>query len=370
MSVSGSNVRGDAVRRRGVGHRARFRGVVAVAAALVTLVAVGGAAEAKPNHPPGQSLLADGLAGPLSIDVGDHGEVLVGQAFSGTVSTVSRRGTVTDLFNDPGATAVADGPFGIVIYSVTDDAGSSTLKLRWPWGTTTVLADLGAFEAANNPDSSSVYGITDLAPECAAQWPEAELGPVTYPGQVDAHPYALALGDWGVYVADAGANAILHVDWRGTIRVVSVLAPQPVEIPADPTGFGLPACVGGHTYNFEPVPTDIELSGRSGYVSLLPGGPEDASLGARGSVVKVDLRSGGVTPVADGFAGATDLALSPRGDLYVAELFGGKVTKVSRGGARSTVAELPDPAAVEWSEGRLYVAWDVFASGKVGTIPG
>lgn len=370
MSVLGMDVRGDAERRRRVGHRARFRGVVAVVAALATLVALGATADAKQKTPPAPKVLADGLAGPLSIDVGSRG-VLVGQSFSGTISTVSKRGGgVNDLLNEPGAEAVADGPFGIVIYSVTDETGAF-LKLRWPWGTTSVIADLGAYEATNNPDSGQTYGITDpVTPECAAEWPTEQLGPITYTGQVDAHPYALALGDWGVYVADAGANAILHVDWFGNIRTVSVLPTQPIVIPADPTAIGLPACVGGLTYNFEPVPTDIELSGRSGYVSLLPGGPEDASLGARGSVVKVSLRSGGVTPVAGGFAGATDLALSPNGDLYVAELFGGTVTKVSRGGARSTVASLPSPAAVEWSDGRLYVAWDVFASGKVGTIQG
>ncbi len=349
--------------------RLSLRGAVAVLAAFLAVVALSGTADARSNHPHEPDVLADGLAGPLSIDVGHRGDVLVGQSFGGTVSSIARHGGVTDLVNEPGAEAVANGPFGTVLYTVTDEAGAS-LKVRWPWGTTFVLADLGAYEATHNPDAAAVYGISDLTPDCAAQWPEADFGPVTYTGQIDAHPYAIALGNDGIYIADAAANAILRVDVWGHIRTVAVLPPQPIQIPDDPTVLGLPACVAGHTYNFEPVPTDIEVVGRTGYVSLLPGGPEDASLGARGSVVKVNLRSGSVSPVASGFAGATDLAVSPWGDIYVTELFAGKVTEVSKHGGTHTVAELPDPAAVEWANGRLYVGYDVFASGKVATLRG
>ncbi len=358
-------------RGRRVRHRARptLRGVVAVLAAFLAVVALSGTADARSNHPQTPDVRADGLAGPLSIDVGHRGDVLVGQSFSGAVSSIWWNGRVTDLVNEPGAEAVAYGPFGTVLYTVTDEAGAS-LKVRLPSGATYVLANLGRYERVHNPDAASVYGISDLTPDCAAQWPEADFGPVTYTGQIDAHPYAIAVGDDGIYIADAAANAILKVDVWGRVRTVAVLAPQPIQIPDDPSVLGLPACVAGHTYNFEPVPTDIEVVGRTGYVSLLPGGPEDASLGARGSVVKVDLSSGAVSPVAGGFAGATDLAVSPSGDIYVTELFAGKITEVSRHGGTHTVAELPDPAAVEWANGRLYVGYDVFASGKVATLKG
>ena len=367
MSALGTSDDRAPARSRRFGRRARLRGAAAVAVALFTVAAYSGTAEAKGGGPAAPKVIADGLAGPLSIDVTGRGDVLVGQSFGGTVSSISKKGEVRDLVTEPGAEAVADVAFGAFAYTVTNEEGAF-LKVHLPWGGNTVLADLGAYEAANNPDAGVSYGVPDITPECAAQWPVEQFGPPTSTGIVDAHPYKLAVGDFGVYVADAGANAILHVDWFGHVRTVGVMPRQAVVLPPDPSVMGLPQCVAGLTYYFDPVPTDIELDGRSAYVSLLPGGPEDDSLGARGAVVKLNLRTGATTPVVGQLAGATDLALAPNGDLYVTELFGGKVTKVSKKGVRSTVAELPAPAAVEWANGRLYVAYDAFGSGKVGTL--
>lgn len=49
------------------------------------------------------------------------------------------------------------------------------------------------------------------------------------------------------------------------------------------------ACVVGHEYAFEPMPTDVEI-GPDGwlYVSSFPGGPEDPSLGARGAIFRIN----------------------------------------------------------------------------------
>jgi hypothetical protein len=304
----------------------------------------------------------------LSIDVSWRGDVLVGQSFAGLVTKVSNKGTVTDLFQEANASAVGWGPFGSTIYTLSNpEEGVAQLKLRTPSGATKVLADLRSYEESANPDAVNNYGAQGISDECAAQWPVDEAGPPQYYGQIDSNPYALAVAPWGVYVADSGANAILFVDWSGRVSTTAVLAPQPLVIPDDPTGLGLPACAGGLTYNFEPVPTDIELSDNGAFVSLLPGGPEDPSLGARGSVVKLNLRTGSTRTVAEGILGATDLAVSPRGDIYVTELFGGRVVKVTRSGLR-TVAELPEPVAVEWNHGRLVIAYDAFGSGKLSSI--
>lgn len=336
--------------------------LVAVAAATLVLAPAPAGA-----HQDGPRPLVDGLAGPLSIDVTPKGDVLVGQGFAGLISSVDRKGRVTDLVAEPGASAVAVGPFGVVVYSVRTDDGTSLLKLRMPWGTTKLLADLGAYETKRNPDRNNRYGFESISPECAEQWPSEVFGPPQYTGLPDSNPYSLAVTHHGVYVADSGANAILWVDWDGRVRTAAVLPPQPITLPDDPSALGLPACVAGLKYSFEPVPTDVELSPHGAYATLLPGGPEDASLGARGSVVKVDLRTGRSRPVAGGFLGATGLAISPRGEIFVAEIFGGRVSKVTRSGPR-TVAELEQPAALEWADGRLYVSYEVFGSGKVGTI--
>ena len=173
---------------------------------------------------------------------------------------------------------------------------------------------------------------------------------------------------WTV-VADAGGNDILFVDGRGRVSTIAVLPPQGTTVTAEQAAAqGLPDCVAGATFNFEAVPTDVEL-GHDGslYVSTLPGGPEDASLGARGSVYRVNAWSGRVKRVATGFLGATNLAVAPNGTIYVAELFGNKISKVSRRGV-STVVEVPNPAGLEWHRGRLFATTDVFGSGKLVTV--
>lgn len=352
--------------------RRSTRLLLAVLATVGLLLATAGTASARPGHHPHQpgtlEPRVDGLAGPLSISVDQRGGVLVDQGFAGVMSRIDLDAQVHDLTAEEGLSAVAAGPFGTQVFSVRTDAGTSLLKLRLHDGKVIQLADIGAYEAANNPDAGTSYGAQGISPSCAAQWPVDDLGPATYPGQIDSNPYQLAVVPGGVYIADAGANAIFFSDWAGHLKTVAVLPPQPMTIPADPTSLGIPTCAAGLTYNFEPVPTDIEISWTGAYVSLLPGGPEDASLGPRGSVVKLDLLSGQTRTIATGLLGATNLAVTTWGDVYVTELFAGKVDRITRSGPQ-TVIELPDAAAVEWSRGRLYIAYDVFGSGKVATLP-
>ena len=89
-------------------------------------------------------------------------------------------------------------------------------------------------------------------------------------------------------------------------------------------------------------------------MSTLPGGPEDPSLGARGSVYQVSRWSGCATRLATGFSGATNLAMASDGTVYVTELFGGKVTKVSHG-RKSTFRTVDSPVSVEVAGRSVYV---------------
>ena len=139
-----------------------------------------------------------------------------------------------------------------------------------------------------------------------------------------------------------------------------VLPPQPAVITAAGAAANhLPACAVGLTYNFEAVPTDVEV-GRSGvlYVTTLPGGVEDASLGARGSVYRIIPRSHKARKIATGLLGATNLALGRHGEIYVSEIFANKVSRIVHGGPR-TVLDLPTPAGLEYANGKLYVGYDV-----------
>lgn len=350
--------------------RVRSR-LLAVGAALAaaTVPALATPAAATPP-PPGPAVVTSGLSSPLQMDVGPTGRILVTQETA--VSIVSPGGNVSTLVDTSpaGPGGVAFSPLGGVLYTTSDfEAGQHLLKYRAPNGTTKTLADLGAYETAKNPDKVNSYGIQGLKPGCVSQIPD-ELKPfvLPYTGLVDSHPYALAATPVGVFVAEAGGNDVLFVDWTGHISTIAVLPPRPIKLTAaGAAANGLPACVAGHIFKAEPVPTDVELSpGGKVLVTSLPGGAEDDSLGSNGAVFQVDACGGRPTLIANGFLGATNLAVAPDGTIYVAELFGNKVSKVVKG-RPSPVIDLDMPAALEWSNGKLLATTNVFvpAGGQI-----
>lgn len=319
--------------------------------------------------------IATGLAGPLQLALDRRGSIYVSQAFAGILTKVRPGGARTDVVTNPvGEIAGVDVAGRHELFYTTQTADQATgavtaAALNRLKGTSpSVVADLLAYETANNVDQGSQYGFQTIDAACAAQLP-AEIGPPQYTGVVDSHPYSVAINGRHHYVADAAANAIFDVSKRGHIRTVAVLPPQPAVITAAAaTANGLPACTVGLTYNFEPVPTDVEV-GRGGvlYVTTLPGGVEDASLGARGSVYRINPWSGKAKRIATGLLGATNLALGKHGEIYVSELFANKVSRIVRGGPR-TVLDLPSPAGLEYADGKLYVGYDVFANGTLAKI--
>ncbi|MCD9199529.1 ScyD/ScyE family protein [Aeromicrobium wangtongii] len=369
-----------------------------LAASCATLLA-GGLIGASPaaaggrhhHHPapqtPAARTIAEGLFTPLSLAIDQRGRALVAQNFAGELLRITPDGQRSTIATapTPGDELGAVSTRGrTTYYATTSGMGSPapTAKLyaQRAGGAGRQIADLRAFEATRNPDRGTTYGFRDLPQSCSAQFPADN--PASYTGLVDSHPYATSVARDKVYVADAAANAILSVRTgkrrMATPKVVAVLPAIPsiatAEVVADQ---GLPPCATGHTYWFEPVPTDVE-QGRDGwlYVTSLPGGPEDASLGARGAVFKVNPHSGAVRRVAGGFVGAVNLALGPDGTIAVAELFGGddgsgQVTLVKPGSNRRTVLPLPAPGAVEWVSSRwsskLYVTTDAF--GPAGPAP-
>ena len=349
----------------------KSRIVVAAALACAALVSPAMARAAAVSEP-----IADGFAGPLQIAVGATGKVYVAQDFAGTLSQVGKKGDVSDLVVAPGTeiAGVAALGNGTVFYTTaigaTEESPPTSTQLRrvLPNGHVSTLADLLSYEKTVNPDHVNTYGLVGASRACLAQWPE-QAGPATYTGILDSHPYAVALAPGGVYVADAAGNDLLRVTPNGTISTIAVLPPQPTMItPEIAAANGLPDCTIGLTYNFEPVPTDVEVAPNGTlYVSLLPGGPEDPSLGARGSVYNVNPRTGTTQKIAGGFAGAANLALGPGGTIYVSELFADRIAVV-RGGTTVDTIALSQPAAVEYARGTLYASTNVFGNGAVVTI--
>lgn len=144
--------------------------------------------------------------------------------------------------------------------------------LRIEGNTATEVANVFAFEAANNPD-----GVP------AAQ------------GGIDSHAYGLAAGpDGQLYVADAGGNSLLRVNpATGAVSLVASLAGL--------TGTGA-----------QSVPTGVTF-GEDGtiYVSLLSGGPFPS-----GAARVVKVSGGTASDFATGLTMLTDVERGPDGHLY------------------------------------------------------
>lgn len=335
--------------------RARNRALAVVATATALSMAVTMQAEAATVS----RLLVGGLSQPLGGKVSPDGSGYVSEAGTGTLTAVSRWGKRHVVAREVGGeiTGVGFGPGGTVGYTASqligEDVSASTLAVLRPDGTTSVLADLRAYEQRVNPDAGASYGFLDLPPSCQAQLPPAIPGDL-YGGLVDSHAYSV--GRWGDewVVGDAAGNDLLGVSATGTVRTIAVLPPQPVVLTSRAVDEqGLAACAVGTTYLAEPVPTDVQ-QGPDGmlYVSLLSGGPGE------GAVYRVNPTTGTSDKLVGGLVGAVDLAVAPDGTVYVAELFADRISKIVDGVA-VPFASVPQPGAVDWFGGKLYATVQV-----------
>jgi hypothetical protein len=310
------------------------------------------AATAQPKPDP--RVASEQLAAPFNLAVnGDT--VYVADGFANMVATLGPNGSLVPVaLNQPGAAGVAtssDGSGLVWTTTVTDmDTFTNTASGLHLWvpGGGSVYADTFAYETAHNPDQVNHYGLVNPN-QCALDAFAAMGIPASYTGVVDSHAYSVAALGHSWVVADAGANALWKVSSTGDISTLAVLPPQPTVITADAAAaLQLPDCAVGLTYNFEPVPTDVEV-GRDGmlYVTTLPGGPESDVLGARGALWKVNPNTGAASKLAGGFLGATNLAIDKSGQIFVAEYFAGRITLVKASGKKSHYLDLPNVVAVE-----------------------
>jgi hypothetical protein len=317
--------------------------------------------------------LAEGLMGPLSLAVTYDESVLVTQNFASLLSRVNDDGSTTTLHQGEEGWDVAgvETRHGTRYFVESVGAGGGDpaalkgyLKSLDPEGDVDTLADLASYERDENPDGDQHYGFgPGVSDACLAEWPA--FPPARYQGTLDSHPYGVAIRGDTAYIADAGANAILEVDLdSGDVSTLAVLPPRPAVIPAgtkipvdmEGTTVDVPACVVGHEYAFEPVPTDLEFGpdGRL-YVTSLPGGPEDPSLGARGAIFRVNPSTGSTKVWAEDILSPTGLAIADNGDVYVASMFGNEIIEFDASTCdRSQFLAIDGPAAVEIRGSALY----------------
>ncbi len=338
----------------------RTRHLLAATAALAlagSTAAAGLNGAAASVHPsahkaaPTVTTIAKKLVGPLSVAQAPDGTRYWTDAFAGLLYKQTPTGTVSVVYKSKhhGADGVSADGGQLRFVTGSDDNKSGGVWTLDAGGAPKLLGDTYAYEKKANPDGKFQYGFLKTPKSCLAQLPE-EFGPGTYSGVKETHSYAVASAAGVDYVADAGANAILALDATGAFRTVAALKPVKVKVtPAAARGAHLPSCIVGKKYALEAVPTDIEY-GPDGqlYVTSLPGGPEDGSLGLNGRVLKIDPATGHVSTVVGGLLSPTGVAVTSTGDIYVAQLFRGVISKIAAGSHKArTYLKVPMPAAVE-----------------------
>ncbi len=348
-------------------HVMTSRALVAVGVASLALA--GGLVTASPAAAdPQVEVLAGGLVGPLSLAVDDDGTRYVTENFTGTLYRQEPGGALEPILHlgggqELGGVSAEDGSLRFTATSADGTVGR-VMQMR-PGGGVRKLLDTSAYEAAHNPDGPQRYGFERISQRCAGQLPP-EAGPASYTGIVETHPYNTDLVNGVTYLADAAGNDILRIEPDGTTSVVAVLPPARVTItPEGAEANGLPECTVGKVYRFEGVPTDVEM-GPDGwlYVSSLPGGPEDPSLGANGRVLKINPANGKVKTLISGLAGAVGVGVAPNGDVYASQLFGGLIVKNAAGtNAVDPYVAVPLPADVDVADDGVYATINVLPSG-------
>ena len=338
--------------------------VAALAAVALAGTALGGPAGAEdPAAKPKANTVVKDLLSPLSLDVTDDGTVFYSQNFAGSLH-IKRPGKQARTIYQ------AKGP-GTEVGAVSVDGGSLRFATTFlpeeegqgePATALMGLGKRGKFQEARGPVQASRRTATPTPTSPTVSRPAGRLR--GSPSSCSRTPASWTptrsrtaqVGDV-TYIADAAGNDILKYGARGGLSTVAVLPPQPVVITeAGAEANELPECVVGLTLITEPVPTDVEV-GPDGklYVTTLPGGPEDPSLGARASVYKVDPKTGKVKKVVSGLLSATGLAVGESGKLFIAELFRGRIAQAKPGGEPVRLLNAPLPADVAIrSNGDIY----------------
>ncbi|MES2524515.1 MAG: ScyD/ScyE family protein [Gemmatimonadota bacterium] len=221
-----------------------------------------------------------------------NGTLLAGQVPIGVVEIGSKGTTLLAALEN--VTGIAPNGAGNLL--VITGAGESPDAAKL-WRITgnrepQLVADLAAWEAANNPDAS--------------------YNPIP-----DSNPFDIAaLGGNRALVADAAGNDILEVDHKGNIELVALLTRQPVPFAGSPTGF----------IQAQPVATSVAVGPDgtiyAGELTGFPGTPGYSRIwriaaGSRG----VTCPSSACTLLSSGLTSIVDLEISPDGrTLYAVEL--------------------------------------------------
>jgi len=324
--------------------------------ALLALALAAPAGASHENRVP-KRVVASGLNGPFGLDYGRR-FIYVAEADAGQVTEIDpRTGTtrvVASGFTSPSAVDRIDSELAIITggSQVPDSTttGDASLFVTEPGGTPELLADLEAYELANNPD-----GQLQFDPE------------TNEPLDALSNPFAVMKqrGSGWVLVADAGANAILSVSREGEVSTFFVP-------PLVTTG----SCAGRPNNDPEhvgcdPVPTGLAYGpNETIYVSTLSG-----QAPGEGRVYVLNANTGEVLDVISGLDGPTGVEVGDDGSVYVSEVtYGlpdgpppddldpatiGRIVRIAPDGTQ-TYAQVPMPTGLSFHGETLYAStWSV-----------
>ena len=294
------------------------------------------------------SVVAQGLNGPQGVYVAADGTVWIadsGMGGPGTFTTPGGPGSTEPITNKYGDTAriIRVSPSGTATTAATlpsvlgaegpegasriAELGGKIYLTSGHWGANSSIERLPKAAALLRLDATATVEIANLWAYEAANDPDKQ--------GADAHAYGLAAGpDGKLWVTDAGGNDLLSVDpVTGTVTLVAVFSNLPNANP----GPGLPPSA-------QAVPTGIAfLNDGAAYVSLLPGFPFTPGTS---KVVRV-AGDGKQTDYAGGLSMTTDLTTGPDGNLYAVQFgqFGekgpvpgtGSVVRIRSGGLKETL---------------------------------
>jgi sugar lactone lactonase YvrE len=209
-------------------------------------------------------------------------------------------------------------------------------------GEVTKVADLWAYEEANNPDGHIL----------------------------ESHPYGITAGpDGWLWIANAGANTLMRVN------------PQSGEIQNVATFAGLPGPIANPARNnameVDPVPTAVVFDDAgNAYISLLSGFP---FVPGSAKVLRV-TPEGTISDYATGLTMLTDLQRGPDGELYAVQFgtFGdqgpmpdtGAIVRIKEGDASEVlISALPFPTGLAFdSDGNGYVTINGVGAPESGAV--
>ncbi len=347
----------------------RVRGALWLSMLVVVAFVALAAAQAAPRAVQYEAV-ADGLSSPRHLEFDAEGTLYVAEAGSGGETCIGE-GEEQRCIGTSGAITVIDGETqerladDLVSYALAD--GSDTTgphDVAWDGeGNLMVIVGLGADPGQRGTDaffgaiSNNLGQLVQVAAN--GTWTN-EIDVAAYEstanpdgGEIDSNPYAIERIEGGYLVADAGANALLHVADDGTISTVAVFPNRMVEFPPG----------SGDMMPMQAVPTSVDV-GPDGayYVGQLTGFPFPVD----GANIYRVVPGEEPEVYADGFTNIVDIAFDGDGTLYIVEITSnsllsgdphGSLIRVDDGGHQTVIADdlfMPGGVAIG-DDGHLYV---------------